>query len=61
MTTVVITTEFIKLQDLLKFENLVETGGIAKQIIQDGEVLAKPTQCKDFTQQTHVLMLLDQS
>ena len=38
MRTVIITTEFIKLQDLLKFANLVETGGIAKQVIQDGEV-----------------------
>jgi ribosome-associated protein len=45
MTTVVITTEFIKLQDLLKFENLVETGGIAKQIIQDGEVLVNGEVC----------------
>ena len=38
MTTVTITTEFIKLQDLLKFENLVESGGMAKQRIQEGEV-----------------------
>ena len=45
MTTVVITTEFIKLQDLLKFENLVETGGIAKQVIQDGEVLVNGEVC----------------
>jgi len=45
MTTVVITTEFIKLQDLLKFENLVETGGVAKQMIQDGEVLVNGEVC----------------
>ena len=36
MRTVIITTEFIKLQDLLKFANLVETGGEAKACIQEG-------------------------
>lgn len=38
MKTITITTEFIKLQDLLKFANLVETGGEAKELIQDGQV-----------------------
>ena len=38
MTTVKITTEYIKLQDLLKWENLVESGGMAKQEIQAGAV-----------------------
>ena len=38
MKTIKITTEFIKLQDLLKFANLVETGGEAKERIQGGEV-----------------------
>ena len=38
MKTISITTEFIKLQDLLKFANLVETGGEAKERIQAGEV-----------------------
>lgn len=38
MRTIVITTEFIKLQDLLKFAGLVETGGEAKERIQGGEV-----------------------
>lgn len=33
-----IDTEFIKLQDLLKFAGLVETGGQAKILIQDGYV-----------------------
>ena len=33
-----IETEYIKLQDLLKFAGAVETGGEAKLIIQDGEV-----------------------
>ena len=45
MTTVVITTEFIKLQDLLKFENLVESGGMAKEIIQNGEVVVNGEVC----------------
>ena len=38
MKKIVITTEFIKLQDLLKFANLVESGGEAKECIQAGEV-----------------------
>lgn len=38
MKTITITTEFIKLQDVLKFANLVETGGEAKERIQAGEV-----------------------
>lgn len=38
METITITTEFIKLQDLLKFGNLVSTGGEAKQLILDGQV-----------------------
>ena len=37
MGEIIITTEFIKLQDLLKFSNLVETGGEAKERIQAGE------------------------
>ena len=37
MRTIAITTEFIKLQDLLKLGNLVETGGEAKERIQAGE------------------------
>ena len=36
--TVQIRTEFIKLQDLLKFAGAVETGGDAKLIIQEGRV-----------------------
>ena len=31
-------TEFIKLQDLLKFAGAVETGGDAKLIVQEGRV-----------------------
>ena len=36
MTDITITTEFIKLQDLLKLANLVGTGGEAKIVIQNG-------------------------
>ena len=42
---IIITTEFIKLQDLLKFENLVESGGMAKEIIQNGEVMVNGEVC----------------
>ena len=38
MKTIPITTEFIKLQDLMKFGNLVSSGGEAKVLIQEGEV-----------------------
>ena len=45
MRTVTITTEFIKLQDLLKFANLVETGGMAKECVQCGEVQVNGEVC----------------
>ena len=45
MKTVTITTEFIKLQDLLKFANLVETGGEAKECVQAGEVMVNGEVC----------------
>ena len=45
MKTIKITTEFIKLQDLLKFANLVETGGAAKECIQSGEVMVNGEVC----------------
>ena len=40
-----ITTDFIKLESLLKFEGLVETGGEAKERIQDGEVQVNGEVC----------------
>lgn len=40
-----ISTEFIKLEALLKFEGLVETGGEAKERIQDGEVSVNGEVC----------------
>ena len=45
MKTITITTEYIKLQDLLKFANLVETGGEAKERIQAGEVTVNGEGC----------------
>ena len=45
MKNVVIQTEFIKLQDLLKFANLVSTGGEAKERIQAGEVTVNGEVC----------------
>ena len=40
-----IQTEYIKLQDLLKFTGAVETGGEAKEVIQAGHVLVNGEVC----------------
>ena len=40
-----ISTEYIKLQDLLKFAGAVETGGDAKRIIQEGRVTVNGENC----------------
>ena len=40
-----ITTEFIKLDALLKFAGAVETGGEAKQVIQEGHVRVNGEVC----------------
>ena len=40
-----ITTEFIKLQDAMKFTNLVESGGEAKVVIQEGDVSVNGEEC----------------
>ena len=45
MREIVITTEFIKLQDLLKLAGLVETGGEAKERIQAGEASVNGEVC----------------
>ena len=45
MKKMIIKTEFIKLQDLLKFANLVETGGMAKECVQCGEVMVNGEVC----------------
>ena len=45
MEKTTITTEFIKLQDLLKVASLVSTGGEAKIVIQEGEVRVNGETC----------------
>ncbi|MEA5010872.1 MAG: RNA-binding S4 domain-containing protein [Angelakisella sp.] len=40
-----ITTEFIKLDSLLKYAGILETGGQAKQVIQDGLVSVNGEVC----------------
>ena len=45
METITITTEYIKLQDLLKFAAAVETGGEAKECVQSGEVQVNGEVC----------------
>ena len=43
--SVCIGTEFIKLEAAMKFANAVPSGGMAKNIIQDGEVLVNGEVC----------------
>ena len=43
--SVPITTEFIKLESFLKLANAVESGGMAKNLIQNGEVLVNGESC----------------
>ena len=45
MKMVTITTEYIKLQDLLKLAHAVATGGEAKIRVQEGEVLVNGAVC----------------
>ena len=45
MDTIIIRTEFIKLQDLLKFASLVSTGGEAKIVVTEGEVSVNGAVC----------------
>ena len=45
MKMVTITTEYIKLQDLLKLAGAVSTGGEAKIRVQEGEVLVNGAVC----------------
>ena len=42
---VVIHTEFIKLQDAMKYANAAESGGMAKTAIQEGDVLVNGEIC----------------
>ena len=43
--TVNITTDYIKLDALLKFAGAVETGGEAKQAVQEGQVTVNGEVC----------------
>ena len=45
MENIEITTEYIKLQDLLKFVAAVQTGGEAKVVIQEGDVTVNGEVC----------------
>ena len=45
METIESTTEYIKLQDLLKFAAAVQAGGEAKMVIQEGEVTVNGEVC----------------
>lgn len=45
MKTIKITGEYIKLDALLKFANLVSSGGEAKILISDGQVLVNDEVC----------------
>ena len=42
---VAITTEFIKLQDAMKYANIVYSGGEAKALIQEGDVMGNGEVC----------------
>ncbi len=42
---ITIDTEFIRLDNLLKFAGCVDTGGAAKFLIQDGQVLVNGEVC----------------
>ena len=45
MIPVVISTEFIKLEAALKYANALESGGMAKTCIQNGEVAVNGEVC----------------
>jgi len=45
METITITTEYIRLQDLMKLADMVSSGGEAKVRIQDGQVTVNGEIC----------------
>lgn len=45
MNTIEITTEYIKLQDMLKLAGLTYTGGEAKVMVQEGLVMVNGEVC----------------
>lgn len=44
-TPIAITTEYIKLESFLKLANVIESGGMAKTVIQDGAVFVNGEVC----------------
>ena len=44
-TEIKISTEYIKLDQLLKFAGITETGGRAKELIENGEVSLNGEKC----------------
>lgn len=48
-----ITGEFIKLDSLLKFAGLTETGGIAKEVVQAGKVKVNGEVCTQRGKKIH--------
>ncbi len=53
MRTLTITTEFIRLQDLLKLAHLVGSGGEAKVRIQEGQALVNGAVCTQRGRKLH--------
>ncbi len=53
METITITTEFIRLQDLMKLADLVSSGGEAKMLIQDGQVTVNGETCLQRGKKLH--------
>lgn len=43
--TVKIESEFIKLDSLLKLSGIIDSGGLAKELIQDGQVMVNGEIC----------------
>lgn len=53
METITITTEFIRLQDLMKLACMTASGGEAKLLIQDGQVLVNGEVCLQRGKKLH--------
>lgn len=53
MENITITTEYIKLQDVLKLSGLVYTGGEAKVLIQEGAVSVNGEVCTQRGRKLH--------
>lgn len=54
MTKVAITTPEIRLDALMKFSGMCQTGGQAKILIQEGQVFVNGTACLQRTKKIHV-------